>query len=596
MRLEAFTVRNFRSIRRAARIPVRAGMTVLIGPNNEGKTNLLRALGLAQATLQAMAASHRQGRRVWGPSADASRVALRPLPMFYRPSPFGRYDWGQDFPLALQDSHANDASVVRLTYSLTAQERQDFLDEVGHNTSATLPVEFAFGPRLTLFGVPKQRWAPRLSKQAGPIAAFIAARLRFEYIPAVRTHEHATRVIDDVLAARLGGLERDDEYAEALETVKRLQLPVLEALSQELTEALRDFLPGVNEVRVELTEAQRFERMRTPSDVIVDDGAATPLSSKGDGIISLAAIGLMQRAVSGTRSRQLLLAIEEPEAHLHPQAMHRLRDVLRDLSATQQVVLTTHSPLFVDRNSASSNVLVRRSTAEPARNLSVIREALGVRVQDNLFHADIVLLVEGSTDKDVVTSLLRSASPSLAAAFEDGRLACQVLGGCGKLASAVYAIDHCVVGWHCLLDYDKVARDCFAELVKQRIALQSQTTFTTLGKQREAEIEDWYRVDSYRAAVASQYGPVLDSPAFQQTRGKWSTRAAAAFTAAGLDWDAEEDEVKRLVADAVAAAPVGALRKEADAPCLALQRALEAALSRAVPTDDATERARSCTR
>ena len=590
MRLEAFTVRNFRSIRRAARIPVRAGMTVLIGPNNEGKTNLLRALGLAQATLQLMAGAHWQGRRIWAPSSDPSRVELRPVLMPYRPSAFGRYEWGQDFPLALQDGRPHDGTVVRLTYSLTAQECADFQTEVGHTTSSTLPVEFTFGPRQILFGVPKQRWAPQLSKKAGPIAAFITARLRYEYIPAVRTHEHATRVIDEVLAARLGELEHDDEYSEALETVKRLQKPVLESLSRELTESLRDFLPGINEVRVELTQAQRFERMRTPSDVIVDDGAATSLSNKGDGIISLAAIGLMQSAVSGTRARQLLLAIEEPEAHLHPQAMHRLREVLRDLSGTQQVILTTHSPLFVERGSAAANVLVRRSSAEPAKNLAAIREALGVRVQDNLFHADVVLLVEGTTDRDAVTALLAVASPPLCAAVEDGRLAVQVLGGCGKLPAAVYAIEHCVVTWHCLLDFDKVARDCFAALVRQRIARQSQGTFTTLGRLREAEIEDWYRVDAYRAQVVSSYGPVLDSLEFQQTRGKWTTRLAAAFTAAGLDWGAEEDAVKRLVADAVAGSPADALCRKADAPFSALQRALESALSKAVPGDDAGDR------
>lgn len=57
MRLKAFSVRNYRSIRQAARIPVRADLTVLVGPNNEGKSNLLRALALATSTLDAIAAS-----------------------------------------------------------------------------------------------------------------------------------------------------------------------------------------------------------------------------------------------------------------------------------------------------------------------------------------------------------------------------------------------------------------------------------------------------------------------------------------------------------------------------------------------------------
>lgn len=411
-------------------------------------------------------------------------------------------------------------------------------------------------------------------------------RLRFEYIPAIRTDEHAQRAIDEVLSARLRGLEHNPDYVAALETVRRLQVPVLDALSAELTGALADFLPGVKEVRVELTQAQRLERMRTPSDVIVDDGAATPLYSKGDGIISLAAIGLMQRSLSGARGRELLLAIEEPEAHLHPHAMHRLREVLRDLSATQQVLITTHSPLFVDRTSASANVLVLRSKAEPAKKLSTIREALGVRVQDNMLHAEVVPLVEGGTDRDVIASVLRSSSPAVVDALEDGRLAIQVLGGCDKLAAAVYALDHCVVQWHCLLDHDKAAHDAFDELVKSKTARHAQATFTTLVRHREAEIEDWYRLDAYQACVETEYGPVLSSTVFQQTKGKWSTRVGAAFTASGQDWSAEENRVKRLAADAVVAASIAGLTADALPPFGALQRAIETALRAAAGVGD----------
>ncbi|MBK8686880.1 MAG: AAA family ATPase [Betaproteobacteria bacterium] len=43
MELVSFSVSNYRSITSAYKLPIRSP-TVLIGPNNEGKSNILRAL------------------------------------------------------------------------------------------------------------------------------------------------------------------------------------------------------------------------------------------------------------------------------------------------------------------------------------------------------------------------------------------------------------------------------------------------------------------------------------------------------------------------------------------------------------------------
>jgi predicted ATP-dependent endonuclease of OLD family len=48
MQLQGITVQKFRSITAARKIPLDR-MTILVGPNNEGKSNILRALVLAMA-------------------------------------------------------------------------------------------------------------------------------------------------------------------------------------------------------------------------------------------------------------------------------------------------------------------------------------------------------------------------------------------------------------------------------------------------------------------------------------------------------------------------------------------------------------------
>lgn len=50
MRLDSFSVENYRSITQARRISLTEN-TVLVGPNNEGKSNILRALSAAMYAL-----------------------------------------------------------------------------------------------------------------------------------------------------------------------------------------------------------------------------------------------------------------------------------------------------------------------------------------------------------------------------------------------------------------------------------------------------------------------------------------------------------------------------------------------------------------
>src|SRR4051812_10024510 len=44
MKLVSFAVKNYRSITGTSKLHIREGITTLIGPNNEGKSNVLRAM------------------------------------------------------------------------------------------------------------------------------------------------------------------------------------------------------------------------------------------------------------------------------------------------------------------------------------------------------------------------------------------------------------------------------------------------------------------------------------------------------------------------------------------------------------------------
>lgn len=69
-------------------------------------------------------------------------------------------------------------------------------------------------------------------------------------------------------------------------------------------------------------------------------------------------------------------------------------------------MISTHNPIFINRSSISSNIIVDHGEARQADRIDTIRYCLGVICSDNLMYADYVIIVEGPTDRDVLMTLL----------------------------------------------------------------------------------------------------------------------------------------------------------------------------------------------
>jgi putative ATP-dependent endonuclease of OLD family len=358
MELVSFSVSNYRSITSANKLPIRRP-PVLIGPNNEGKSNILRAL---VASLQFLAS-------LGGVRLNKDRVTsvVRSRDIF---------DWPQDFPVSLQSKTPDGESVFELEFRLLPLEVEEFRNEVKSNLNGTLPIQLRFGAGETRLVVQKQGMGGvALTKKAQVIARFVARHINIAYIPAVRTASAATKIVDDLVERELAAIEGEPQYKAALQTLADLQAPVLARISANIKSTLKEFLPNITDVSVQISDAARYRALRRSSEIIINDGTATALDRKGDGVQSLAALSLMKHAShSGSSNRHLVLAIEEPESHLHPHAIHQLKDVLDELSTQHQVILTTHCPLFVDRTNLKSNILVNKRKASPAKSIGELRK------------------------------------------------------------------------------------------------------------------------------------------------------------------------------------------------------------------------------
>lgn len=562
MQLVSFSVTNYRSITTAYKLPFRQS-TVLIGPNNEGKSNILKGLVTSLGFLGALDRVRLLRGRVRMPSRDV-----------------GGYNWSKDFPISLQNKLPDGESIFGLEFKLSDQEVSEFEEEVESYLNGNLPIQLSFGKTDPGFRVLKRGpGGPALSKKAQVIAQFIAKRINLTYIPAVRTSEEAHNIVGNIVDRQLAAVEEEKAYRDALAEVAKIQAPVLSAISNKIKETLKQFLPNVREVRVTISEDARYRALRREYQIIVDDGTPTPLERKGDGVQSLAALSLMRQSFeSGVSGRQLILAIEEPESHLHPKAIHQLKSVIADIAKQHQVIMTTHCPLFVDRTSIRSNILVHGNKALPAKEVKQIRDILGVRSADNLQNAEIIVVVEGEGDRRALVALLKSSSATLNSAFIQGAIAIESLFGGNNLSYKLGQIREMMCIAHCFLDYDKTGIAAQQRAEQDGLITLADVNFTVCNGMKESEIEDIYDDGLYSNMLQNRYGVSILSPKFKGN-DKWSNRLRETFKHQGKPWsDQIEAKVKAEIAELVETSPSSALNLHKRSSFDTLVQALEAKL------------------
>ena len=151
---------------------------------------------------------------------------------------------------------------------------------------------------------------------------------------------------------------------------------------------------------------------------MTEDGEATlALSEAGSGVQSgvlLALHRLEQKAVENPNT-QFILAVEEPEAFLHPQKQKELYQDIRGAQLENlKVIVTTHSPYIVAETPFDKLGLVKKADQHSELHVPTIRaprdletfEAYGNEVNTMLFFADKVIFVEGESDMRVLKVLL----------------------------------------------------------------------------------------------------------------------------------------------------------------------------------------------
>ena len=157
----------------------------------------------------------------------------------------------------------------------------------------------------------------------------------------------------------------------------------------DLKDALTFAVPGVRDIRVKSAGSYYVVEINHERDGGTEKGSWFDLSHESDGTIRLLAMltALFQDPAPS------LICLEEPELAIHPGAMAVLSDTMVEASLRGQVLVATHSPDLIDRLPIESIRAV--TTEDSATRVGIIADHQLKSVKEDLFSPGELHSMEG---------------------------------------------------------------------------------------------------------------------------------------------------------------------------------------------------------
>lgn len=343
MRITRLRIQNFRSIRD---LTVDLGeTTVFIGQNNAGKTAIIDAARIVLTRRWGQRGTGFTENDVHRRDADCDPRTQPPVTITLTMEEGAANEWDADMVAALDDIIAIHADGVRNVLTLRVTCAWDADREVFDPAWQFLD---AAGEPL-----PERRRSINLTGFFGYMPLFWLGALRDAANEFTPRSGHWGRLLRSVRIP-------PELEAEALKTLADLDAKIIAAdprlsdIATMIGEATRVAVgEGPGSARLNTLPLAIEEMLQRTGIVMRNEDLRPwlPLGHHGQGLQSLAVIFLFQAAVLQQLAEaeqpgvEAVFAIEEPEAHLHPQAARTLWS--RTQALTGQKLMTTHSPYFV---------------------------------------------------------------------------------------------------------------------------------------------------------------------------------------------------------------------------------------------------------
>ena len=376
MYIKEIKISNFRSFKDAS-IPFHEGVNVIIGHNNTGKSNLLRAIGLVLGYSD----GHRLGTSDIFYDTNVETLKLHSpriqITLVFHISEGESLDSAEMglFADMMTDPVLSEEAELRYEFKLADTQEDNYKADVAGATTAKEIWKIINHDYIRFY---------RSSRSGGNQAAGISVndvlgQIDFQFLDAIRDVSHDlyagyNPLLRDVLnffidySVKNDTAKTENEIKEQLKTLRhdfvQESAPLMQTLQNRLQNGKNVFLRyaldtgatfngAVPDFDGEVTENEMFAVLRMI--IRYDAGIEVPATYNGLGYNNLIYMSLllakMQADSSITymkRNAKVLsfLAIEECEAHLHPAMQYKFLQFLQDNNANghvRQIFLTSHS-------------------------------------------------------------------------------------------------------------------------------------------------------------------------------------------------------------------------------------------------------------
>ena len=540
-----------------ADLALERGSTFLVGENNAGKTSVLRALAVAFGRRRGDRDDLRRG-------PDGSAVGPATIVVYLSPSDGKEFDEPTRQRLQRVQRHPDGerAEVVAFRTVLTPSEEgaqlaaeRRFLQPGRTGAWVESPTGFRSAV-LDLVDVHLLDASRDLMDELGSRGSAwgrIVADLDVSDLP----------VRADGSEDPLGRVGLEQDLQEIARRVREAS-PVLSRLEQDLG-GLADSQTTVGSVEL-VALPPRLEELARTIEVFIRqrDATALPLRFHGLGSRSLASLLVFQTLCSlrigadeGLRP-QLLTLMEEPESHLHPQAIVALRATIEKLPGQQ--LITTHSPQLVAEVAPRSVRLVRRSATgtsilslpeQTAKQLEQFRRFVE-RPLGEIFFARLVIFGDGATERNALPVLL---TPLLGC--DPGGMGITFVNtegmGQPKVSKVIEALEKLQIPWLAYADNDDNGAQALASITVAGSPLSFTHPNVVVGGDKQMEhllIDAGYdvEIEAVAAEINNPIGGALTPLKFLCGNKGWAAEAVARkAVAAGRDMPAPVQALAKAI-------------------------------------------------
>jgi len=380
------------------------------------------------------------------------------------------------------------------------------------DNTVTIQKQFIFGqaPKSTAImdnGTEKEVKPSALKKW------FVAEN--FHFIPVrrdlnVQFSMNKTALLGKTLRAKMKKAIEEGAAAKSIEAIQKVISTSIDVDRSELEQFLREQMHndqiglGFNDLQIDPVEGVSFE-VQLSDDRIKD----ILIENRGAGTQNNLIIALFRLIAKLNVSDYLIFAMEEPENSLHPKAQRQLLSVLQDVSSKSQVIITTHSPVFIERTKFESNIIINRTlkgnSVAKTFNLSMLKDLrsdLDIRPSDALLKGggNCALIVEGSTEEDGFPTFMEMIGLS------EFRLGIAIIKANGSDFEKIRNICKLLYSYDikCVVVLDRDAQKTADDLKRCKTEIKNIEDIFVL---KNGTIEDYYPIEIIAEVINKTFSP-----------------------------------------------------------------------------------------